>query len=57
MDVLYEAMAVQDGEKGGNDFLVTAVEFTVAAGESGINIKIFHVPTVSWAADERSESV
>jgi hypothetical protein len=37
-------MAVQDGEKGGNDLLV-AVEFTVAAGESGINIKNFHVPT------------
>ena len=38
-------MAVQDGEKGGNDLLVTAVEFTVA-GESGINIKFSRANTV-----------
>jgi len=31
-------MAVQDGEKGGNDLLVTTAGFTVT-GESGINIK------------------
>jgi len=33
-------MAVQDGEKGGNDLLVTTAGYTVA-GESGTNIKKF----------------
>ena len=48
-------MAVQDGEKGGYDLLVTAVEFTVT-GESGINIKNFTCQH-SRAADERSVSL
>ena len=33
-------MAVQDGEKGGKDLLVTTAGYAVA-GERGINIKIF----------------
>jgi hypothetical protein len=56
VDILKEdAMAVQDGEKGGKDLLVTTAGYAVA-GERGINIKIFTCLQSSTAADEKSES-